>query len=97
MRRLTLLLFALLLVILVSQGEGCRKWMMRRRCRKAGLSWSNCKRMMGRSSGRQMPILEKVDFIKNSEMLDGMMHPGQMSALKAYDSDREGIFKAEGT
>ena len=53
--------------------------------------------MMGRSSGRQMPILEKVDFIKNSEMLDGMMHPGQMSALQAYDSDREGIFKAEGT
>merc|ERR1711974_20900 len=46
--------------------------------------------------GRQLPMGNREDYSFNySEMLDGMKHPGLMTALKAYDTDNDGTISGE--
>ena len=83
MAKVTLLLCALLIVALIQQGKGCIKTASGDFC-----DLPNCPK------GRQLPL---SDYSFNySEMFDGIKHPGLMSALKAYDTDKDGIISGEG-
>ena len=80
MSKVTLLLCALLIAALISQGKGCK---------------SCCKKV---AVGRfLLPISDRQDYSFNySEMVDKNKHPGLMSAMEAYDTDKDGIISGEG-
>ena len=87
MARVILLLCALLIGTLISQGEGCKppKWV------RVGGKW------IKRVAGREVTFGDREGYKLNySEMLDGIKHPGLMSALKAYDTNKDGIISGEG-
>ena len=83
MSKVTLFLCALLIAALISQGKGCFD--------------SNC-RACGRALGRfLLPMSDRQDYSFNySEMVDRIKHPGLMSAVEAYDTDKDGIISGEG-
>jgi len=86
MARVILLLCALLIGTLISQGEGCKppKWV------RVGGKW------IKRVAGREVTFGDREGYKLNySEMLDGIKHPGLMSALKAYDTNKDGIISGE--
>ena len=71
MSKVTLLLCALLIAAMISQGSGCEP------SPDTALSPLN----------RQGSYTEMVDSIK---------HPGLISALMVYDTDKDGIISGEG-
>ena len=88
MAKVTLLLCALLIVALIKQGKGCYNPPIKT------ASGGFCKPPCRPGKGRQLPL---SDYSFNySEMFDGIKHPGLMSALKAYDTDKDGIISGEG-
>jgi len=82
MSKVTLFLCALLIAALISQGKGCFV--------------PNC-RACGRALGRfLLPMSDRQDYSFNySEMVDRIKHPGLMSAVEAYDTDKDGIISGE--
>ena len=49
------------------------------------------------ATGREVTVGDREGYSFNySEMLDGIKHPCLMSALKAYDTDKDGIMSGEG-
>ena len=83
MSKVTLFLCALFIAALISQGKGCVD--------------PNC-RACGRALGRfSLPMSDRQDYSFNySEMVDRIKHPGLMSAMEAYDTDKDGIISGEG-
>ena len=83
MSKATLFLCALLITALISQGKGCIA--------------PNCL-ACGRALGRfLLPMGDRQDYSFNySEMVDRIKHPGLMSAVEAYDTDKDGIISGEG-
>ena len=95
MARVTLLLCALLVGTLISQGEGCKP--VRRWVKRNGRWVLLGARVAGKLVGREVTFGDREGYSFNySEMLDGIKHPGLMSALKAYDTDKDGIISEEG-
>ena len=82
MAKVILLICALLIVALIQQGKGCPN----------PPNW--CKLPCRRGKGRQLPLSDNT--FNYSEMFDGIKHPGLMSALKAYDTNKDGIISGEG-
>jgi len=67
---------------------------MEKTCKQSGGRWMGG--LCVYYGGRQLPISDKEDYSFNfSEMLDGIEHQGLMSALKAYDTDKNGIISGE--
>ena len=86
MSKATLFLCALFIAALISQGKGCQN--------------SDCppKKCAYLVSGRfLLPMSDRQDYSFNySEMVDRIKHPGLMSAVEAYDTDKDGIISGEG-
>ena len=83
MSKVTLLLCALLIAALISQGNGC---------------WDSRVKTSGRAITRfSSPLSDRQDYSFNyTEMVDSIKHPGLISALMAYDTDKDGIISGEG-
>ena len=95
MARVTLLLCALLVGTLISQGDGCKP--VRRWVKRNGRWVLLGARVAGKLVGREVTFGDREGYSFNySEMLDGIKHPGLMSALRAYDTDKDGIISEEG-
>ena len=83
MSKATLFLCALFIAALISQGKGCPK-----------PDCPNKKCALGRFL---LPMSDRQDYSFNySEMVDRIKHPGLMSAVEAYDTDKDGIISGEG-
>ena len=98
MSKVTLLLCALLIAALISQGKGCKNNPYRGGPIPEGCWLSRGRVLCGRALGRfLLPISDRQDYSFNySEMVDKNKHPGLMSAMEAYDTDKDGIISGEG-
>ena len=87
MSKATLFLCALLIAALISQGKGCPK--------PDECANKECAFLV---SGRfLLPMSDRQDYSFNySEMVDRIKHPGLMSAVEAFDTDKDGIISGEG-
>ena len=95
MARVTFLLCALLIATLTLQGDGCKK--VRRWIRRNGRWIRLGASVIGQVAGREVTIGDREGYSFNySEMLDGIKHPGLMTALKAYDTDNDGTISGDG-
>ena len=73
MSKVTLLLCALLIAAMISQGSGCEP-----------------------SPDTALSPLNRQGSFNYTEMVDSIKHPGLISALMVYDTDKDGIISGEG-
>ena len=94
MSKVMLLMCALLIAAMISQGNGCEC----KGCgeRGNGQGWQG---EVGRRSISQFssPLRDRqASSFNYTEMVDSIKRPGLISALMVYDTDKDGIISGEG-